>query len=403
MPTQGPRSTLESFLDEYQLVRLVVSSAGLLLIGILWVADWLQETSPVPSLVALGGIAAHSLWCRVRRIRTPRVMLAVDTTLVGTLMFLYQDDLATMAGVFAVISLVVVLFSERWWRVGFLVYVTAWYVAAFLAGAGTSVESGAILAQTLFTAVAIMAIMARVRDWLGRLDAERSQIVGTVSHELRNNLTGVLGITELLTTMPDLDPTEVRELSALAHDQAGDASEIVEDLLTASRLKAAALMMNLGSVDINEEVTTVSHRLRDTEIGLDLADDLEPASADALRVRQVVRNLVTNAARYGGPEISIVTRTADDSLQVIVRDNGAGVRAEDETTIFQSYRRSTSTRSDVSSIGLGLWVSQNLAHAMRGRLEYRRRDGFTEFVFTVPISRDDRTGHPVTGATSDRA
>lgn len=384
MPTSGPRSTLESFLDEYQLVRLVVSSAGMLLTGIFWVAGWSRGSSPVPIFVALGGIAAHSLWCRVRHVRTPRVMLAIDTTLLGVLMFTLQDDAAVMTGVFAVIGLVAVLFTERWWRVGFLVYVTAWYVAAFLGGAGTSAESLRTLSGTLFTVMAIMAITARVRGWLGRLDAERSQMVGTVSHELRNNLTGVLGITELLATMPDLNPAEVRDLLVLAHEQAGDASEIVEDLLTASRLKAAALTMNLGSVNVNEEVTTVTHRLRDTEIGLDLARDLEPAWADALRVRQVIRNLVTNAVRYGGPEITVITRPAGGSIQVIVRDNGAGVRVKDEATIFQPYRRSTSTRTDASSIGLGLWISQDLAHAMRGRLEYRRRDGSTEFVLSLP-------------------
>lgn len=401
MPAPSSRSTLESFLDEYQLVRLIVSVAGLLLTGIFTLVDLWQESSPVPSLVVLGGIAGHSVWCRLMHVRTPRVMLAVDTSLLGLFMFIYRGDLAIITGVFAITSLVVVLFAERWWRIGYLAYLSTWFVAAFLDASGTGADSLASLFGSLLTILGIVVIMARVRGWLGRLDAERSQMVGTVSHELRNNLTGVLGITELLATTPGLDPTEVQDLLVAAHEQANDAAEIVEDLLTTSRLEATALTVTLGPVDINHEVSTVLHRLRRNDLATELADDLKPAWADSLRVRQVIRNLVTNAIRYGGSEIDVRTRAAGDSVQVIVRDNGEGVRGEEESTIFRPYRRSASTRTDTSSIGLGLWISQSLALAMRGHLAYRRRDGFTEFVLTLPVSRDRSVDHPVPPVSSD--
>lgn len=90
----------------------------------------------------------------------------------------------------------------------------------------------------LVTVAALDVVVLQVRRWLDRLDADRSQMLGTVSHELKKNLTGMLGMTELLTTQEDISAEEARELIELAHEQARDATDIVEDLLTMSRLRA---------------------------------------------------------------------------------------------------------------------------------------------------------------------
>jgi signal transduction histidine kinase len=216
-------------------------------------------------------------------------------------------------------------------------------------------------------------------------------MVGTVSHELRNNLTGVLGLTEVVATMADLEPAEARELVSMAHQQAVDANEIVEDLLTVSRLEGSALTTSREAVDVNEEVVATARRFQgtETEIGLALDDDLPPAWADPLRLRQTIRNLISNAIRYGGPMVVVGTGQVGDAIEVVVRDNGDGVPPEDEATIFLPYRRSTRGRRDASSIGLGLWVCRQLAHAMGGHLVYRRREGWTEFVLTIPTRPPD--------------
>jgi signal transduction histidine kinase len=272
------------------------------------------------------------------------------------------------------------------WLIGLLAYMTAWYVAAYLNGSGVSAESVGVMAGGLLTMAAVVAVMISVRRWLGRLDAARSQMVGTVSHELRNNLTGVLGLTEVVATMTDLEPTEARELLVMAHQQAVDASEIVEDLLTVSRLEGSALTTSREAVDVNEEVVAMARRFQGTgtELGLALDDDLPPAWADPLRLRQTIRNLISNAIRYGGPMVVISTGESGDAIQVVVRDDGDGVPPEDEATIFLPYRRSTRGRRDPSSIGLGLWVCRQLAHAMGGHLVYQRREGWTEFLLTIP-------------------
>lgn len=315
----------------------------------------------------------------------------MDTTLLGAIMLTIPDSTPVMTGTMAFLALLIALFTQGKWMIGLLVYMTAWYVAAYLAGAGVSAESVGVMAGGLLTVAAVVAVMISVRRWLGRLDAARSQMVGTVSHELRNTLTGVLGLTEVVATMEDLEPAEARELVTMAHQQAVDANEIVEDLLTVSRLEGSALTTSSEAVDVNEEVVVTARRFEGTgtDIGLDLGDDLPPALADPLRLRQTVRNLISNAIRYGGPMVVVTTGQSGDAIQVAVRDNGDGVPLEDEASIFLPYRRSTRGRRDAASIGLGLWVCRQLAHAMGGHLVYQRREGWTEFMLSIPARPPD--------------
>jgi len=384
-------SSLENFLDEYQQIRLLVSLAGIILVGVFVAGGWWQEGSPAPNIAALGLMAAHAAWCRARQIRAPRMMLIMDTTLLGALLLTIPGSTAVMTGTFAFLALLIALFTQGKWLVILLAYMTIWYVAAFLNGSGVSAESVGIMAGGLLAVAAVVAVMISVRRWLGRLDAARSQMVGTVSHELRNNLTGVLGLTELVATMEELESEEARELVTMAHQQAVDANEIVEDLLTVSRLEGSALTTSSEAVDVNEEVVATARRFKGTgtDLGLALDDDLPPAWADPLRLRQTIRNLISNAIRYGGPIVVISTGRTGDAIQVVVRDNGDGVPPEDEATIFLPYRRSTKGRRDASSIGLGLWVCRQLAHAMSGHLVYQRREGWTEFMLSIPAKPPD--------------
>ncbi len=164
----------------------------------------------------------------------------------------------------------------------------------------------------------------------------------------------------------------------------------MEDLLTMSRVERSALTVEVEDVDLNAEIGKVVHRFmgEGKSVELQLGDDVGTVSADDLRVRQVVRNLVSNAIRYGGPNVVVSSSVASDGVTVIVRDDGDGVPEEDVAAIFLPYKRSNATKRHSSSIGLGLWISRQLAQAMGGSLEYRRTDGHTEFVFSLKSQGD---------------
>lgn len=378
-------SSMESFLDDYQAVRLGVSLVGLaILLGFLPSSGWRLV---LPYVLGLGLLGGHAAWCRLRRVRSPRTMLVLDTTVWGGMMVLAGVPVLS-AAIMIFLFVLVVLFADGYWRLGLLAATAAWFILSGFTSEATPLALGHILG-VLLIAGGLAALIARIRGWLGRLDAARSQMLGTVSHELRNNLTGVMGLTEIVGT-DDLTLDETEELVALAHQQAVDASEIVEDLLTVTRLERSALSVTLASVDINQEVEITARRF--SGAGTDLIVKPDPATpaavADALRVRQVLRNLVSNAVRYGGSSIKISTHFDGKSVEVTVADDGSGVPKKDEASIFLPYRRSTGS-NHAESVGLGLWVSRQLAVAMSGSLEYRRVEGWTEFVLSLPARASD--------------
>ena len=107
--------------------------------------------------------------------------------------------------------------------------------------------------------------------------------------------------------------------------------------------------------------------------------------ADPLRLRQIVRNLLTNATRYGGSEIWIEVSEIEDTVVVSVIDDGEGVPVRLEARIFEAYERGhEAEETKPGSVGLGLAVSRRLADLMGGTLEYRRADGTTRFDLVLP-------------------
>ena len=384
-PEKAQPSSLESFLDDYQLVRLVVSAGGLVSLIVLGLSVGYELL--LPYLVGLTVTGSHAAWSRIRNVRAVKSLLAIDTTVWGAIILITNDPV-TGTAMLALLLALIVAFIDGPLRTLFILNALAWYGVSFFQREGLSIGSAGRLLGVVLITGALAAIMARIRTGLGRLEANRSQMLGTVSHELRNNLTGLMGLTEIVSTDPSMDRAEATELVALAHQQAVDAAEIVEDLLTATRLEGSALSVGSEPVDVNREIESMMRRFSSEGLLLEAAShaELPPALADPLRLRQILRNLVSNAVRYGGTSIRILTELDDDRIRITVADDGDGVPPSEEATIFLPYRRSADPRHS-SSVGLGLWISRALAQAMGGTLEYSRLDGWTRFTLIVPVHR----------------
>jgi signal transduction histidine kinase len=129
---------------------------------------------------------------------------------------------------------------------------------------------------------------------------------------------------------------------------------------------------------------------------MSLAGDSEQVAAlgDPLRVRQILRNLLTNAGRYGGDEVSVEVGVAGTTAWLAVSDNGQGVPEKDAELIFDSYQRSDNAVQEPKSVGLGLSVSRKLARMMGGDITYSRRDDLTRFELTLPCNAPARAKAP---------
>ena len=229
----------------------------------------------------------------------------------------------------------------------------------------------------------------KARNALEDLIRAKDEFIASVSHELRTPLTAVVGLTQELTE-GRVKPEEIPELQVLIAQQAQEVSDIVEDLLVAARASADSITIKAIAFNVREELlVVVKPWLRGGANAMDLSGVSHElmGRGDAGRVRQILRNLVANAVRYGGHPISIAAWATGAEVRIAVRDQGAGIPLEAVDRMFEPYARLGDHIGLPSSVGLGLYVSRLLARMMGGGLDYSRRDGRTEFCLTLPAER----------------
>ena len=221
-------------------------------------------------------------------------------------------------------------------------------------------------------------------DELEALVRSKSELIGAVSHELRTPLTAVVGFLEVLQSGGA--DGERAELLALAADQARDIAGIVDDLLTAARLDNQELVVQESALDIrgtiDGAVTSVTGGRRG-EVVVAVPRGLM-AFADGARVRQVLRNLIGNAMRYGRSPIEVRAEDGDGLIHVVVADHGPEISPDVVARMFDAFFSGAETSSrQPSSIGLGLAVSHRLARLMGGDLRYERVGNQTQFTLDL--------------------
>lgn len=213
----------------------------------------------------------------------------------------------------------------------------------------------------------------------------RDEFVATVSHELRNPISVLLGLAqELAADYDGFSESERREIAGVMAGQADDASWIIEDLLVAYREDMSRVSVATESFDVVNEIERVLEG-EDSGIFLDIDDEARMVSGDPRRTRQILRNLVSNAVRYGGEEVMLATRRKGDEIEILVCDSGEPLDPDEAQRIFESYERGSGLL-DARSVGLGLSVARKLATLMNGSLIYRHERGYSSFIVTLPAA-----------------
>ena len=220
---------------------------------------------------------------------------------------------------------------------------------------------------------------------LEALDNEKRDFLASVSHELRTPLAAVLGFaTELAESWDLFDPTEARGLVRLIASQSADISSIVDDLLTMTRLEAGTMSVYPTEVPVTEHLADlVQSAGRDGSRAIGWEGDVV-VWADANRLRQILRNLITNAVRYGGDRIRVVLSEDRSHGAIEVRDSGGPIPATRVATMFDPFEHGDSGRNTPNSVGLGLAVARSLARVMGGDLTYLH-DGESVFRLELPL------------------
>jgi signal transduction histidine kinase len=225
---------------------------------------------------------------------------------------------------------------------------------------------------------------------LEHLVRSKDEFVASVSHELRTPLAAVMGFAEILRDeRGDLSDEERIEMSTTIAQEAYDLAGIVEDLLVAARAEIDSVHISQVTVDLGANCAQVVEVLTDVDrrrITVTDPGEAVQAVADPVRLRQVIRNLLTNAIRYGGEEVIVEYRSVGDRVVLSVRDNGSEIPPSQQERIFLPYASAHQAGSQPSAVGLGLSVSRQLADLMGGHLAYRHDGRWSIFELELPVS-----------------
>jgi K+-sensing histidine kinase KdpD len=228
-------------------------------------------------------------------------------------------------------------------------------------------------------------------------DQARDAFIGMLSHELRTPVTTIYAGAKLLSRGGGIESETRMSIFDDIHGEAERLHRLVEDVVALTRFGEGALEIGSEPVLLQRVLPAVVRSEKGRWPGgrfeLALEPDLPPVAGDATYVEQVVRNLLANAMKYGGPDAvaTIVAAEANGEVEVRVLDAGPGFPEEDAERLFQLYYRSPGQARKISGSGIGLFVCARLIEAMGGRVwALNRPQCGAEFGFALRAMAEDR-------------
>ncbi|HKT53506.1 MAG TPA: ATP-binding protein, partial [Caulobacteraceae bacterium] len=244
----------------------------------------------------------------------------------------------------------------------------------------------------------------------------KSEFLANMSHEIRTPLNGILGMAQVL-AMRDIGAERQAELEVI-HESGKSLLAILNSILDLSKIEAGQLEIECYDFDLLQTVSAALEPFATlaAQKGVDFVIDVDPAAAatwrgDALRLRQVLANLASNAVKFteSGGVIARV-QTVPGGLRFEIEDTGVGVPADRLESIFQKF-----TQADASATrrfggsGLGLAICRELARLMGGELSAASVEAKGSiFTFLAPLERVEepatiQPAHTPPAPTAERA
>lgn len=352
---------------------------------------WLLACDTVAALV----IGFAVLWARHRQVRVPLavqygIALAGIGLISGTSFAIGGTEGAVFACSYAFALAICAMHYPLRDVMVLLALVAAMYAGVVLADGGTVTQW--VLVVGVAAASGLLAgrfhrHVRRLTSRLQHLESWRSMLMSSLAHDLRSPLGMADSTLQLLQTRAeDLSDDQRRELLEAARRHQRRAIQLTRDLLDHERVHAGALQLELRPTALRDAVATACEFVP-TEVTIDVPDDLV-VDADPGRLQQIVVNLVSNAAKYGGSSspVEVGAAEVDGQVRCWVRDRGPGLSADQRTTVFTRF----GAGDTADSVGLGLWIVERLVQAHGGEIIYEDAAPGARFTWTL-----QPTAHPL--------
>jgi two-component system, NtrC family, sensor histidine kinase KinB len=245
-------------------------------------------------------------------------------------------------------------------------------------------------AGNLFGAAMILQDVTRFR----LMDEVKTNLVSTVSHELKTPLTSIrMGLHLLLEERIGSLNTKQTELLLAAREDSERLLKIINDLLDLARLESNTAQRTFQKIYPKTLVASVVQDLEPTveahgcRLKSEAEPDLEPVAVDVQQIRHVFSNLVSNAAKHSEPgsEILIRAKRSGEGIRFSVIDRGNGIPLEYQSKIFERFFRIPGTER--GGVGLGLAIAREIVQSHGGTIGLESRSGEgSEFYFELPLA-----------------
>ncbi len=246
-----------------------------------------------------------------------------------------------------------------------------------------------------------------------RASQARDELLGVVSHDLRNPLSAISMCARVLADHPPSEAGARSEVANAILDSVAAMQRLIQDLLDAATIESGHLRLTPDLADaaavVKRAASMVIEAADDRGVGLVVAaaSGLPPVRIDALRIEQVVANLLGNAVKFTerGGEVRVDVRQTTDGVRIAVTDTGIGIPPDALPHIFDRFwhaRRSSRT----AGTGLGLAIAKGIVDAHGGALEVSSEMGKgSTFSFVLPIGESpivSADARPAVGGTAAR-
>jgi signal transduction histidine kinase len=248
---------------------------------------------------------------------------------------------------------------------------------------------------TLLNVIALVRDITRFRE----ADELKSTFISVVSHELKTPVALIKGyVSTLRREDASWDREVVKDSLEVIEEEADRLTELIENLLDASRLQAGALSINLTDLALDALVGRVADRFKTQThthtIVVDFPAQFPLILGDEDRLEQVLSNLISNAIKYSpeGGEIRITGQILPEQVVICVSDQGPGIAAGDIPYVFDRFYRASDASRTTKGAGLGLYLARAVVEAHGGRIWVDPKPGAgARICFSLPREVERKT------------